>query len=226
MPMRAFGHESSGGPGHGTFAATERQSYTAPMSDSPDLPDPSVPTAVIFIDLQKGFFEYAGTADNRDLLVRECNWLTAQAHAGGHPVFVVSTVHQKDRSTWTLSMLEDDQGFNFEGTEQAELLDGLDLEPAIHVVKTRDSAFLRTDLEKRLRQAGIRRVVLAGVTAESCVSATGRDAFALDFEVVYARPAIASNDSDRGWTDLENSSSDFRETVLNRPDLQRLLTAG
>ncbi|QCU78736.1 cysteine hydrolase [Citricoccus sp. SGAir0253] len=193
------------------------------MADPTALPDPSVPTAVVFIDLQKGFFEDPGTADDRDLLVRECNWLAERAHAGGHPVFVVSTVHQEDKSTWTLKMLEDDQGFNFAGTDQAGLLDGLDLGEAVHLEKTRDSAFFGTDLLDRLRAAGVRRVVLAGVTAESCVSATGRDAFAHDLEVVYARPAIASSDSGRGWTDLENVSADFRQTVLDRPDVERLL---
>ncbi|MDI3331325.1 MAG: isochorismatase family cysteine hydrolase [Micrococcus sp.] len=195
------------------------------MPDTPDLPDPGVPTAVVFIDLQEGFFEFPDLHDNRALMVEESNWLAAQAHAGGHPVFVVSTVHQEDRSTWTLKMLEDDQGFNFEGTRQAGLLDGLDLEPARHLAKTRDSAFFGTDLLDQLRDVGARRLVLAGVTAESCVSATGRDAFAHDFEVVYARQAIASSDSDRGWTDLENVSADFRQTILNRPEVQRLLTA-
>ena len=195
------------------------------MADPRDLPDPGVPTAVLFIDLQEGFFEFPDLHDTRALMVEEANWLAAQAHAGGHPVFVVNTVHQKDKSTWTLKMLEDDQGFNFEGTWQASLLDGLDLEPAQHLVKTRDSAFFETGLLEQLREAGVRRVVLAGVTAESCVSATGRDAFAYDFEVVYARQAIASSDADRGWTDLENISADFRQTILNRPEVQRMLAA-
>lgn len=184
-----------------------------------------MPTAVVFVDLQEGFFEFPDLHDTRALMVEEANWLAAQARTGGHPVFVVNTVHQKDKSTWTLKMLEDDQGFNFEGTWQASLLDGLDLESAQHLVKTRDSAFFETGLRDKLRQAGVRRIVLAGVTAESCVSATGRDAFAYDFEVVYARQAIASSDADRGWTDLENISADFRQTVLNRPEVQRLLAA-
>jgi nicotinamidase-related amidase len=195
------------------------------MPDSPDLPDPGVPTAVLFVDLQEGFFEFPDLQDTRALLIEESNWLAAQAHAGGHPVFVVNTVHREDKSTWTLKMLQDDQGFNFEGTRQAGLLDGLDLEPARHLDKTRDSAFFGTDLLDQLRDAGARRLVLAGVTAESCVSATGRDAFAHDFEVVYARQAIASSDAERGWTDLENVSADFRQTILNRPEVQRLLSA-
>lgn len=180
-------------------------------------------TAVLFIDMQEGFFEFPDLADHRELLVGEANWLAAVARSGGHRVYVANTVHQPDRSTWTLKMLEDGQGFNFEGSQQAESLDGLDLRPTAVLAKTRDSAFFGTGLAERLRADGIRRLVLAGVTAESCVSATGRDAFAHDFEVVYARLAIASSDADRGWRDLDNLSADFRQQILDRPDLQRLL---
>jgi nicotinamidase-related amidase len=183
----------------------------------------STPTAVVFIDLQEGFFEGPDTRDNRDLMVREANWLAGLARAGGHPVFEIGTVHERDRSTWTLKMLEDDQGFNFTGSPQARLLDGLDLEPATHLAKTRDSAFFGTGLASRLRAIGVRRLVLAGVTADFCVTATGRDAFAWDFEVVYARPAIAASESGPAWRDLENVSAHFRQRILNRPELERLL---
>ena len=180
-------------------------------------------TAVLFIDLQEGFFEFPDLADDRELIIHESNWLARVARAGGHPVLEVNTVHQRDRSTWTLKMLEDGQGFNFEGSQQAEPLDGLDLRPSAVLAKTRDSAFFGTGLAERLRASGIRRLILAGVTAESCVSATGRDAFAHDLEVIYARLAIASSNADRGWRDLENLSADFRQQILDRPDLERLL---
>lgn len=185
-----------------------------------------MPTAVVFVDLQEGFFEFPDLHDTRALMVEEANWLAAQARTGGHPVFVVNTVHQKDKSTWTLKMLEDDQGFNFAGTDQASLLDGLELDAAVHVEKTRDSAFHGTSLAQRLRTMGVQRLVLAGVTAESCVSATGRDAFSHDFDVVYAREAIASSDSERGWRVVDESCESYRQTVLDRPDLERLLGAG
>lgn len=180
-------------------------------------------TAVLFVDMQEGFFEFPDLADHRELMVAEANWLAGVARSGGHRVYVVNTVHQRDRSTWTLKMRQDDQGFNFEGSRQAAPLDGLDVRPTAVLEKTRDSAFFGTGLAGRLREDGIRRLVLAGVTAESCVSATGRDAFAHDLEVVYARLAIASSDPTRGWRDLENLSADFRQRILDRPDLERLL---
>lgn len=197
-----------------------------PILRDPAHPDKGTGIAVVFIDLQKGFFEDPALQDNRELMVLESNRLAEMARVGGHEIVVVRTVHDRRRSTWTLKMLEDDQGFNFAGTDQASLLDGLELDAAVHVEKTRDSAFHGTSLAQRLRTMGVQRLVLAGVTAESCVSATGRDAFSHDFDVVYAREAIASSDSERGWRVVDESCESYRQTVLDRPDLERLLGAG
>lgn len=183
-------------------------------------------TAVVFIDLQEGFFEDPSSRDNRELMVTESNRLAGLARQAGIPVFVVSTVHARDTSTWTLKMLEDEQGFNFPGTPQVQLLEGLDLEPATHLEKIRDSAFHGTSLAQRLRTVGARTVILAGGLAESCIAATGRDSFAHDFRVVYARQAIASAEAETGWPLLEGLCDTLRQQILNRPDLERLLTAG
>lgn len=204
---------------------TQTAHHEQPLSCSGAHPDKGTGIAVVFIDLQKGFFEDPALQDNRELMVLESNRLAELARAGGHEIVVVSTVHDRRRSTWTLKMLEDDQGFNFDGTDQASLLDGLDLEAAVHVEKTRDSAFHGTALAQRLRTLGVQRLVLAGVTAESCVSATGQDAFAHDFEVIYAREATASSDAERGWRAIDESCETYRQRVLDRPDLERLLGA-
>ena len=194
-----------------------------PILRDPAHPDKGTGTAVVFIDLQEGFFEDPALRDNRELMVLESNRLAELARSGGHEIVVVTTVHDRRGSTWTLKMLEDGQGFNFEGSEKTSLVDGVDLEPAVHIRKTRDSAFHGTALAQRLRTMGVQRLVLAGVTAESCVAATGRDAFAHDFEVFYARETIASSDSERGWRSVDESCETYRQTVLDRPDLERLL---
>ncbi|MDR6417688.1 isochorismatase family protein [Pseudarthrobacter sulfonivorans] len=76
-------------------------------------------------------------------------------------VLLVKTEHEEDKSTSTLNMLKDDQGFIFRGTEQAEFVPGLRPAGLPHLLKTRDSAFLATDLLLRLRNWNADTVVLA-----------------------------------------------------------------
>jgi nicotinamidase-related amidase len=58
--------------------------------------------------------------------------------------------------------------------------------------KTVNSAFVGTGLQSFLRDAGIRRLVLTGLTTDHCVSATARTASDLGFEVVVVSDATAT----------------------------------
>jgi nicotinamidase-related amidase len=60
------------------------------------------------------------------------------------------------------------------------------------IVKTRDSAFLGTDLAQRLRNLEVDTVVLAGASTHSCVAQTAADAFDHNFRVVYAADATGT----------------------------------
>lgn len=64
------------------------------------------------------------------------------------------------------------------------------------IAKTRYSAFVGTDLEAQLRARGIDTLVLCGLTTESCVDSTARDAFHRDFHVVLAADACAAYEAD------------------------------
>jgi ureidoacrylate peracid hydrolase len=55
------------------------------------------------------------------------------------------------------------------------------------------SAFIGTDLERRLRDAGIRTVVLAGVQTNVCIESSLRDAASLGFHVVVPADCVASH---------------------------------
>jgi nicotinamidase-related amidase len=57
-----------------------------------------------------------------------------------------------------------------------------------------DDGFEGTDLEALLRQAGVRRLAVAGLLSEMCVSATVRAAFARGFDVLLVRGAHATYD--------------------------------
>lgn len=67
------------------------------------------------------------------------------------------------------------------------------------IVKKRISAFFGTDLERRLRDLNVGRVLLAGVATDLAVQSAARDAHDRDFEVeVLAQCCAAANEADHG----------------------------
>lgn len=156
-------------------------------------PDPaSTPQALLVIDLQRDFFVDEELDRCREDLVATAHVLARATHAAGALVVEVRTEHEHDRSTWALNMRDDDQGMALVGTPGVEPVDGLDLAPDEVVVKTRDSAFARTDLAALLAARGVTSLVLAGVSTESCIAATATDAYARDLRVAIARDGVAS----------------------------------
>jgi nicotinamidase-related amidase len=150
--------------------------------------------AVLIIDMQNAFFEDPALRSQRDDLTAACNSLMTAATIEGAKALLVRTEHESDKSTWTLNMLDDDRGFIFRGTEQADFVPGLRTAGLPQLVKTRDSAFFGTDLLLRLRNWGVDTIVLAGISTHNCVAQTGADAFAHNFRVIYASDATGSED--------------------------------
>jgi nicotinamidase-related amidase len=58
--------------------------------------------------------------------------------------------------------------------------------------KTVNSAFVGTGLEQHLREAGIERLVIVGLTTDHCVSASTRSASDLGFDVTLISDATAA----------------------------------
>lgn len=172
-------------------------------------------SALILIDLQRGFFETDVMAAQADRIVAATSELLRRASARGLPIVNVVTEHARDKSTWTLSMLEDDQGFNFTGTEQAGLLPGITLPGGVHTVKKmRDSAFHGTDLAQRLRLMRVTHLLVCGVESENCVALTARDAFAHDFYAAIAMDAVGTGKEERGRQALEDNRVEVRQPLL------------
>jgi nicotinamidase-related amidase len=179
--------------------------------------------AVLVIDMQNAYFEDDALRSRQDGLVASCNRLIDGAAAREVPVLMVCTEHQRDKSTWTLSMLDDDQGFIFAGSGQADFVPGLRHEGLPRVVKTRDSAFMGTDLLLRLRNFGASRLVLAGVATHNCVAQTAADAFASNFRVAYAKDAMASTNEEYAEAMRRILSDEYRQPVLAEAEVEKLL---
>jgi nicotinamidase-related amidase len=170
--------------------------------------------ALLVIDMQNAFFEDPALGGQRDTLTAACNELIKAAADGNGKALLVRTEHESDKSTWTLNMLDDDQGFIFRGSEQADFVPGLLTDGVPQLVKTRDSAFVGTDLLLRLRNWDIETIVLAGVSTHNCVAQTGADAFAHNVRVIYASEATGSEDT---------AAADATRTILGREYRQRVL---
>ena len=176
-------------------------------------------TALVLIDLQNDYFHDDELARCRDDILAAGNLLVRAARDAGAPVVEVQTVHARDGSTWALNMLDDGQGMALEGTEGARRLDGL-LEPDHCLVKTRDSAFHDTELASWLRERGVDRLVLAGVSTESCIAATATDAYAHDLRVVLVEDATASVEWRLHDEALERLQKQYRQEVVSARDVR------
>lgn len=179
-------------------------------------------TALMVIDMQEAYFETPALRDHREALVGRCGVAIAWARGLGLPIINVRTVHQPDRSTWTLNMLEDDQGMLFEGDAHTAVLDELDLRDAVDVVKTRDDAFLGTDLERVITDLGLEALVLTGVSTHTCITMTAAHAFAAQLDVALVRDAIASHRPELHDLTLDTLRLEYRCPVLEAERLRRV----
>ena len=181
--------------------------------------------ALLVVDMQQAFFEDPALGRRLEDTVQNCNILIASARQNGVNVLLVKTEHEEDKSTWTLNMLDDDQGFIFRGTAQAQFVPGLATEGLPQLVKTRDSAFLGTDLLLRLRNWNADTIVLAGVSTHNCIAQTAADAFGYNIRVIHAADATASEDGEAAATVLDILSREYRQRVLPLPEIIEILRA-
>lgn len=78
------------------------------------------------------------------------------------------------------------------GTRGAALVDGLEPKPEdLSVVTPSYSAFFRTDLDLKLREAGVSKIVGCGVDLSRSVRATLVNAVSLGYECSVLAPAVA-----------------------------------
>jgi nicotinamidase-related amidase len=175
-------------------------------------------TALLVIDMQNSYFDFPELEEQRESVTEKVNELIRCARGAGCPILLIRTQHERDRSTWTVNMHDDGQGFAYPGTEQSQYVTGLDTEGAMGLVKTRDSAFFDTDLAARLRNLGVSHLVLCGISTHSCVAQTAIDAFAHNFRAAVARDAVASENPDLSRALLAFLEDEMRQDVLHQAD--------
>lgn len=135
--------------------------------------------ALIVIDVQQAFNNPSWGHRNNPQAEANVARLLAGWRDSGRPLF---HIHHKSRSPQGLFR---EQGFIVK--PEAAPLAG---EPVIY--KHVNSSFIGTDLEQRLRDAGIDTVVICGLTTDHCVSTTTRMAGNFGFETFIVEDATAT----------------------------------
>lgn len=141
--------------------------------------------ALIIIDWQKGFDDYAYWGGNRNNPNAEKNsrlildrWRSLKL-----PIF-----HVKHNSTNPKSKLAPGQP----GNEIIDIVKPLKGEPLIE--KNVNSAFIGTDLKQRLDEQKIKSLVIIGIQTDHCVSTTARMAGNLGYDTLVVSDATATFD--------------------------------
>ena len=139
-------------------------------------------TALIVIDVQQGFDEPYWGARNNPGAEDSIAAVLGAWRAAKRPIFHVKHNSRSPQSPLHLSK---------PGNAFKEMSAPREGEPALS--KDVNSAFIGTDLEERLRAAGIEEVVIVGLTTPHCVSTTTRMAANLGFKVRLVTDATAAH---------------------------------
>jgi nicotinamidase-related amidase len=161
---------------------------------SPWLPlPPGSRSALLIIDMQNYFFLKQARRVGLEEAVANINRLSACFDERDWPVFHVISRHSPDGTDWDLRMKAIGTPVLITGTTEADILPMIERRPPHQIlVKTRHSAFFRTDLDERLQQAKIRRVICCGAYTHYCVNATVFDAYYHDYVPGMVLDAVVS----------------------------------
>ncbi len=138
--------------------------------------------ALVLIDCQNTYREGTMQLVGVEAALIEARRLLARARDAGVPIFHV----RHDAGAGSPYDLTTRIG---QISDEVAPQDG---EPVI--TKTYPNSFVQTDLEQRLRAAGITNVILAGFMTHMCVNSTARGAFNLGFQPTVVAAATATRD--------------------------------
>jgi len=157
--------------------------------------------ALLVVDVQNDFLPGGalGVRDG-DSVIPPLNALIERFRRARLPIFTCRDWHPPDHCSfrtrggpWPVHCVA--------GSRGAAFAPGLALPPDTPVLSKatesgRDaySAFDGTDLERRLREAGVRRLFIGGLATDYCVRWTAQDALALGFDAVVVRDAVRAVD--------------------------------
>ncbi|MDE0800935.1 MAG: cysteine hydrolase [Rhodospirillaceae bacterium] len=154
---------------------------------------------LINVDMQSVFVH--GTpisAPNGLLVLEKVNQITAQCRSNGATVIHTRHVIRPNGSNVGVMgelMPNVFDGFMNSDQERTQLYPELDVEASDIVLdKPRFGAFTHTDLDLILRSKGIDTVAVTGIATNICCETTAREAYALNYKVLFIEDATCTFD--------------------------------
>ena len=193
-------------------------------------------TALVVIDLQNAFMlpGMPGEIPFAREIVPNVNKLAdAVRGKGGKVVWVQMTLEDEGPDRWSV-YLHYMSGPEFRAAELAALGRGshghdlykdLDVRDGDFVLeKSRFSAFIQgsSDLDKRLREAGIDTVIVTGAVTNTCCESTARDAMMLNYKTVFVADGNACRTDEEHNTTLTNILRIFGDVASTTDIIARL----
>ena len=153
--------------------------------------------ALLIVDIQNDYFPGgAHPLHEPEAAARAARSVLDAFRASGEPVLHV-------RHVWG----EPDAPFMRPGTRGVEIHPAVAPAPGEPVIeKDAPNAFLRTDLERMLRERGVEELVVCGMMTSMCVDATVRAAADLGFSVTLVHDACAAPSLSFAGTDVPASA--------------------
>lgn len=113
------------------------------------------------------------------------------------------------------------------GSWGSEWASGFAPQPGDVVVKEHwgSSGFANTDLDLQLKQHGIRKVIVIGLLANTCIEATGRSAAELGYHVTLVKDATAAFSKDRMHAAHDLNGPTYAHAVLTTAELISVLSS-
>lgn len=161
-------------------------------------------TALIVIDFQNEYFSGKMPIPDGKKALDNTRLLVNFAHQNQMPVYFVRHLGPADGPLFA------------EGSKFAEFHQDLQPGKADKVItKATPSSFVGTDLDKQLKQHGIKTLIVTGLMTHMCVSSTARDAVPLGYEVIIPEDATATRDL-----------ATWNNAVVDHKTLQKVSLAG
>ncbi len=172
--------------------------------------------ALIVVDMQNAFIHPDGSIymPAGAAIVDAVAAVANAFRAAGRPVFYTRQAEDPAGGNAGMMAFWWEGSSPKEGTWEAAIFEGLAPQTGDVVIpKIRYDAFVATDLELRLREAGVKDLAITGVMTNLCCESTARDAFMRDFRVFFAADGTAAPSLEFHRSSLLNLAVGFADVL-------------